>query len=82
MHELAISNTRAELPALIARAGDRASWRFVEFFTVNIRNRNTRAAYCSIIRHADRATATSSAANCAQSAALRATGAVSGGLMP
>jgi integrase/recombinase XerD len=48
MHELAIRNTRGELPALIARAGDRASWRFVEFFTVNIRNRNTRAAY----RHA------------------------------
>src|ERR1035441_1914562 len=45
MHELTISNTRAELPALIARAGDRASWRFVEFFTVNIRNRNTRVAY-------------------------------------
>jgi integrase/recombinase XerD len=45
MHELAISNTRAELSALIGRAGDLASWRFVEFFTVNIRNRNTCAAY-------------------------------------
>jgi integrase/recombinase XerD len=45
MHDLTIRNTRAELPAVIARAGDRASWRFVEFFTVNIRNRNTRAAY-------------------------------------
>src|SRR5271166_2003283 len=33
------------LPALIAGAGERASWRFVEFFTVNIRNPNTRAAY-------------------------------------
>jgi hypothetical protein len=30
---------------VIARAGDRAAWRFVEFFTVNIRNRNTRVAY-------------------------------------
>jgi integrase/recombinase XerD len=33
------------LPALIAGAGKRAAWRFVEFFTVNIRNPNTRAAY-------------------------------------
>jgi hypothetical protein len=34
-----------ELPALIAHAGERAAWRFLEFFTVNIRNKNTRAAY-------------------------------------
>ncbi len=34
----------SELPALIAAAGDRAAWRFLEFFTVNIRNKNTRAA--------------------------------------
>jgi hypothetical protein len=34
-----------ELPSLIAGAGKRAAWRFVEFFTVNIRNKNTRAAY-------------------------------------
>ena len=33
------------LPALIAGAGERAAWRFLEFFTVNIRNKNTRAAY-------------------------------------
>ena len=33
------------LPALIAGAGKLAAWRFLEFFTVNIRNRNTRAAY-------------------------------------
>ena len=33
------------LPALIAAAGDRAALRFLEYFTVNIRNRNTRAAY-------------------------------------
>jgi integrase/recombinase XerD len=33
------------LPALIAGAGDRAALRFLEFFTVNIRNKNTRAAY-------------------------------------
>jgi hypothetical protein len=33
------------LSALIAGAGDRAALRFLEYFTVNIRNRNTRAAY-------------------------------------
>jgi integrase/recombinase XerD len=33
------------LPALIGEAGERAAWRFLEFFTVNIRNKNTRAAY-------------------------------------
>jgi hypothetical protein len=33
------------LPVLIAGAGERAAIRFLEFFTVNIRNRNTRAAY-------------------------------------
>src|ERR1700689_1518463 len=38
------SGARPELPALIAAAGERAA-RFLEFFTVNIRNGNTRAAY-------------------------------------
>ena len=33
------------VPALIAGAGESAAWRFLEFFTVNIRNPNTRAAY-------------------------------------
>ena len=33
------------LPALITGAGKRASLRFLEFFTVNIRNKNTRKAY-------------------------------------
>ena len=33
------------LPAVIAGAGESASRRFVEFFTANIRNRNTRMAY-------------------------------------
>src|ERR1035441_3812507 len=33
------------MPAVIARAGERAAWRFIEFFTATIRNRNTRAAY-------------------------------------
>jgi hypothetical protein len=33
------------LPALVARAGDRAQTRFFEFFAANIRNRHTRRAY-------------------------------------
>src|SRR6202142_3792612 len=33
------------IPALIADAGDAAGWRYIEFFTVNIRNPHTRRAY-------------------------------------
>ena len=33
------------MPALIADAGDQAGWRYVEFFTANIRNDHTRRAY-------------------------------------
>jgi integrase/recombinase XerD len=40
-----VSDTSFELPALIARAGKSAAQRFLEFFTVNIRNPNTRVAY-------------------------------------
>ncbi|MBI2504238.1 MAG: hypothetical protein HYW07_13515 [Candidatus Latescibacteria bacterium] len=35
----------AGLPALIAVAGPKAARRFIEFFTANIRNPNTRRAY-------------------------------------
>src|SRR6266702_8806677 len=38
------------LPAAIARAGEKAAWRFIEFFTANIRNKNTRAAYAQAVR--------------------------------
>jgi hypothetical protein len=38
-------HSRPQRPALIAGAGDRAALRFLEYFTVNIRNRNTRPAY-------------------------------------
>jgi len=38
------------LPAAIARAGEKAASRFVEFFTANIRNKNTRAAYAEAVR--------------------------------
>jgi Phage integrase, N-terminal SAM-like domain len=33
------------VPALVADLGDEATWRYVEFFTANIRNPNTRRAY-------------------------------------
>jgi site-specific recombinase XerD len=33
------------IPAMVAAAGDDATSRFIEFFTANIRNPNTRAAY-------------------------------------
>lgn len=39
----------AVLPALITDAGERASERFVEFFTATIRNKNTRAAYARAV---------------------------------
>ncbi len=37
------------LPAPIVLAGESAAWRFVEFFTANIRNKNTRAAYAQAV---------------------------------
>ena len=40
----ATTDTRL-VPALIADLGEQASWRYVEFFTANIRNLNTRRAY-------------------------------------
>jgi hypothetical protein len=36
-------------PALVAAAGERARARFIEFFTANIRNRNTRRAYAQAV---------------------------------
>src|SRR5437879_3013486 len=33
------------IPVLFAAAGERASYRFIEFFTANIHNPNTRQAY-------------------------------------
>jgi len=33
------------VPALVAALGDAAAWRYVEFFSANIRNPNTRRAY-------------------------------------
>src|SRR6201996_5506928 len=33
------------IPTLIADAGEAAAWRYIDFFTANIRNPNTRRAY-------------------------------------
>jgi site-specific recombinase XerD len=33
------------VPAVVADAGDHAAWRYIDFFTANIRNPNTRRAY-------------------------------------
>lgn len=38
------------LPAMIAGAGENASRRFIEFFTAEIRNKNTRRAYAEAVR--------------------------------
>ncbi len=39
----------SSLPRLITNAGERATKRFVEFFTANIRNKNTRLAYAQAV---------------------------------
>jgi site-specific recombinase XerD len=42
--------TGLPVPAMIARMGERASLRFIDFFTAHIRNPNTRAAYGVAVR--------------------------------
>lgn len=39
------------LPSVIVEAGEKAGRRFIEFFTANIRNRNTRLAYARAVGH-------------------------------
>jgi hypothetical protein len=36
-----VAALHAMIPTLIADAGDQAAWRYVDFFTANIRNPNT-----------------------------------------
>src|SRR5229473_120888 len=47
VHPTALATPAATyiVPALIADLGDQAGWRYVEFFTANIRNPHTRRAY-------------------------------------
>src|SRR3954453_19639007 len=42
---LSVAAEERVVPALVAVEGERAARRYVEFFTANIRNPNTRAAY-------------------------------------
>src|ERR1700730_13593140 len=48
-NELVVVDHQTPVPAAIAAAGAPARQRFVEFFTANIRNRNTRAAYARAV---------------------------------
>ena len=47
LDQTAVVNTGGggTVPVIIAAAGEQASWRYVEFFTANIRNPHTRRAY-------------------------------------
>ncbi|WP_025992920.1 tyrosine-type recombinase/integrase [Pseudomonas viridiflava] len=45
MNDLVLSLSSIKVPALVSHAGERAGMRFLEFFTANIRNPNTRRAY-------------------------------------
>jgi site-specific recombinase XerD len=44
-NQLVVRGERAPIPGQVTAAGEGARKRFIEFFTANIRNRNTRAAY-------------------------------------
>ncbi len=44
------ADVRASVPSIVRSTSDRAAWRFLEFFTANIRNKNTRAAYARAVR--------------------------------
>ena len=44
-----VAGIQFAVPAIIATAGPRASHRFAEFFTANIRNKNTRLAYARAV---------------------------------
>lgn len=45
-----LGNLLSGLPPVIAAAGEHASRKFIEFFTANIRNRNTRESYARAAR--------------------------------
>ncbi len=45
MNFLARTSLMPNVPAIMASAGERASYRFFEFFTANLRNPHTRRAY-------------------------------------
>ena len=47
--DIARTKSGFTVPAIIAAQGDQAAMRFLEFFTVNIRNPNTRRAYAQAV---------------------------------
>lgn len=47
--QLLVTGNAGLIPVQIATAGDTAAKRFVEFFTANIRNPNTRGAYARAV---------------------------------
>ncbi len=47
----AIVPATAMAPALIAASGDRAAYRFLEFFTAQLRTSRTRKAYAKAVGH-------------------------------
>jgi hypothetical protein len=47
---IAPANTTMVVPAMVADLGEAAALRFIDFFTANIRNPNTRAAYAVAVR--------------------------------
>jgi len=46
-----LTSERTRIPAIIGASGENASRRFLEFFTVNIRNLNTRKAYVRAVAY-------------------------------
>jgi len=48
-NELVITGSQSFIPVQVAAAGEQAAIRFIEFFTANIRNPNTRAAYARAV---------------------------------
>ena len=49
VNQLVAFTAASQLPAPIVAAGERAAYRFLEFFTAQIRNPNTRRAYARAV---------------------------------
>src|ERR1700694_4147528 len=49
-NSLIVVGSSALIPAFIAAGGEKAGYAFIDFFTAQIRNRNTRAAYAVAVR--------------------------------
>ena len=47
--QILVGTPKGQVPMLFREAGESATRRFIEFFTANIRNKNTREAYARAI---------------------------------